>query len=214
MVFDDNEYCNYDHIIYAGDYNVPLDHEADIVGYLHVNNHIARKYIKGRMVTNELLDIWCVRNKGVKAFTFDKKQTSNRTKARLDYFLISQTTQRYITDARIGRASILSDHRPLFITISPAPIPTGRGFWRFNNSLLKDANFITSCNQTIKTVMKRYSKHLQNLDDLKDEDYPQAKWDISPVLLHDTILMEVRSFSMKYKAFKKKLPLEQSKSAN
>ena len=56
----------------------------------------------------------------------------------------------------------------------------------------------------IETVMKRYSKHLQSLDDLKDEDYPQAEWDISPVLLHDTILMEVRSFSLKYKGFTKK----------
>ena len=111
-------------------------------GYLHTNNPTARKYIKCRMVTNKLLDIWRFRTRGMKDFTFDKKQTSNRTKARLDYFLISQTTQRYITDAHIGRASILSDHRPILITISPAPIPTRRGFWRFDNSLLKDADFI------------------------------------------------------------------------
>ena len=52
--------------------------------------------------------------------------------------------------------------------------------------------------------MKWYSKELQNLDDPKDEDYPQARWNISPMLLHDVILMEVRSYTMKYKAFKKR----------
>ena len=119
-VFNDNDYRNFNHIVYTGDYNVPLNHDVDTAGYLHENNHTAHKYMKGRMVTNELIDIWHLKIKGVRAFTFDKKQTTNRTKARLDYFLISQTTQRYITDAHIGRASILSDHRPIFITISPS----------------------------------------------------------------------------------------------
>ena len=52
--------------------------------------------------------------------------------------------------------------------------------------------------------MKSYSSQLQNIEDLKDDDYPQAGWDISKVLLHDTILLEARSYSMKYKAFKKR----------
>ena len=98
------------------------------------------------MVTNDLVDVWRSRNKGVRAYAFDKKQTTNR----LDYFLITQTTQRYKTDARIGRASILSDHRPIFLTISPSTIPTGRGLWKFNNAQLKDADFIAGFNQEIK----------------------------------------------------------------
>ena len=69
----------------------------------------------------------------------------------------------------------------------------GRGLWRFDNMLLKDIDFVTGCNHLIKSVMKQYSQHLQNLEDQKDEDYLQAKWDISPILLHDVILMEVRS---------------------
>ena len=80
----------------------------------------------------------------------------------------------------------------------------GRGFWKFDNSLLRDTNYVTGCNQMIKTVMKRYSLQLQELYDPKDAEYAQAKWDITPVLLHDILLMETRSYTMKYKAFKKK----------
>ena len=137
-----------------------LDHEADTAGYLHTNNPTARKYIKSRMVTNKLLDIWRIKNAGKKALKVDKKQTSNGTKARLNYFLISQTKQQYTTDVHIGRAYILANHRSIFVTVSLAVIPTGRGFWRFDNMLLKDANFMTGCNQRIKTVMKQYLQHL------------------------------------------------------
>ena len=72
----------------------------------------------------------------------------------------------------------------------------GRGFWKFDNPLLKDTDFLTVY-QVIKFVMKRYSQQLQNLEDLKDEDYPQEKWNIRSVLLHELILMELRSYTMK-----------------
>ena len=156
-VFQDEDYDTFDHIMYAGDCNVPLDHDLDTSGYLHTKNNESHRYIKSRIVTNDLADVWRLQNNGVRAYTFDKKQTSSRTKGRLDYFLITQTTLRYLNYARIGTASTLSDHRPVFLTISPSTIPYGRGFWRFDYKLLKDADFITDFNQEIKTVMKRYS---------------------------------------------------------
>ena len=124
-MFQDDDYNNHEHVLYVGDYNVPLNHDLDTSGYLQVNNNESWKYIKSRMVTNDLIDVCRSRNKGVRAYNFDKKQTTNRTKARLDYFLITQTMLRYITDARIGIASILSDHRPIFLTISPSTISIG-----------------------------------------------------------------------------------------
>ena len=188
--------------MYAGDFNVPLDHDLDTSGYLHTNNNESRRFMKSRIVTNDLADIWRLRNNSVRAYTFDKKQTSNNTKARLDYFLITQTTVRYVTDAQIGRASTLSNHRHVFLTISPSTIPTGQGFWKFDNKLLKDADVITGVSQEIKTVMKRYSSQLQNTKDPKDDNFAQSSWDISNTLLHDTILLEACSYSMKYKAYK------------
>ena len=57
-VFQDSDYDSFQHIIYAGDWNVPLNHELDTSGYLHTYNNEAGKYIKSRMVTNKLADVW------------------------------------------------------------------------------------------------------------------------------------------------------------
>ena len=54
-----------------------------------------------------------------------------------------------------------SDHRPIFITITPATLALDRGFWKFDN-----AEFVEGCNRMIKSTMKRYSSELQNLEDL------------------------------------------------
>ena len=60
--FQDSDYDSFDHIIYAGDWKVPLNHELDTSGYLHTNNIEADKYIKSRMITNELVDVWRISN--------------------------------------------------------------------------------------------------------------------------------------------------------
>ena len=63
---------------------------------------------------------------------------------------------------------------------------------------------MTGCNHIIKTGMKRYSHHLQELDDSQDSDFAQAKRDITTVLSHNILLMEACSYTMKHNAYKKK----------
>ena len=95
---------------------------------------------------NELTHIWRERNIVTRAFTFDKKQATNRTIAWVEYFLVSRNTSRYISSAHIGRENALSDHRPIFFTITPATLVLSRGLRKFDNALLKDANFVEGCN--------------------------------------------------------------------
>ena len=37
-VFDDRMYGDFNHILYAGDYNVALNYDLDTCGYLNINN--------------------------------------------------------------------------------------------------------------------------------------------------------------------------------
>ena len=76
----------------------------DTCGYLHMNNPTSRQLIKTWMATNNLADVWRERNPEKKEFMFDKHQSRNRTKARLDYFLVSKNTIELIMDINIGRA--------------------------------------------------------------------------------------------------------------
>ena len=70
--------------------------------------------------------------------------------------------------------------------------------------LLKDSDFVEGCDCLINNKMKRYSSELQNLENQKDKHFAQAARDISLVLLHDVILLEANSYSMKYTASKKR----------
>ena len=143
-MFDDLQNSNVQHTINVGDYNEAPVHNMDTAGYLHINNPVSRQYIRSRMMTNELTDIWQDSHPTTRSFTFDKLQKKIRTKARLDHYIISKNSVEILYEFYIDRTSNLSDHRPIPLNISSSPLKRGRGFWWFYNSLLKDAEFIDS----------------------------------------------------------------------
>ena len=115
IVLDDKDEEIYDHKIITGDFNVALEHDLDTNGYLHVNNPNTRELIKRQCKLSNLIDVWRLRNKDCKQFTFSKKQARNLTRARLDFFLVSENSTEYIQDVKIGRVCSLSDHRPIHL---------------------------------------------------------------------------------------------------
>ena len=73
------------------------------------------------------------------------------------------------------------------------------------NKLLTNFDFIKGCNDVIRNTLIQYSAQLreqQMTQDLSCEQFGSAKYDISYILLHDVLLMEARSFVMKYEAAK------------
>ena len=55
--------------------------------------------------------------------------------------------------------------------------------------------------------MLQYSVQLRNIkknSEPTQEEYAEAEFDISKTLLHDVVLMEVRSYVMKYQANKRR----------
>ena len=74
------------------------------------------------------------------------------------------------------------------------------------NEILSDLNFINGCNKVIKNTLAQYSGQLRQsklMQEPTNEQYASAEYDISNSLLHDIVLMEVRSFVMKYEAMKR-----------
>ena len=161
--------------------------------------------MKRKMNLCSLVGIWKERSPTSRQFTFDKRQARNHTRARLDYFLVSETSTENVKETGIDHASRLSDHRLIHLQISLTEIKKGRVFWRLKNSLLKDLDYIKECNKVIKRTMKQYSEELRNIEDPSIEQYCDAKSDISNTLLHDVILMEVRSMTLRFEACKKRM---------
>ena len=87
VCFDNSYFHKYNHVLYAGNFNVALNHKLDTSGYFHIKNQQSRQYIKSRMATNELIAIRWEKNNGTKAFTFDRPPIEQRQGSTTTWFL-------------------------------------------------------------------------------------------------------------------------------
>lgn len=74
----------------------------------------------------------------------------------------------------------LSDHSTLSLTVGVPPIKKGPGYWRFNNQLLQDANFVQAMENQI----------LETLNTNEDFDNPMSLW--------EWIKYRIRQFCIQY----------------
>ena len=106
-----------------------------------------------------------------------EKTDKNFTRARLDYFLISKNSTHLVSKVGMDRVSNLSDHRPIHLHMSFSSVQRGKGFWRFNNELLKDAKYRQGCNEIITSTLLQYSEQLRTIKmnrELNREDFADA----------------------------------------
>ena len=82
-------------------------------------------------------------------FTFTQKHSSDFIRHRLNYILILNTLQEFVTMTEI-LTPILTDHSPvLFSHSKEKTITRGKGFWKFSSSLTKDQNYIIEIKKLI-----------------------------------------------------------------
>ena len=130
--------------------------------------------------TYDRCDIWRVRNTKSKRFTFTQKHYLGFIQRRLDYILISNTLQEFLTMTDI-LTLISTDHSPVLLSLSKEKITIrGTRFWKFNSSLTKDQNYKTE----IKQLIRNFSNENEFLLNR------QLKW--------EPLKYEVRKFTIKY----------------
>ena len=212
-VFDDSNDDGYDVIMMAGDFNVAPDPNKDTLGYLHVNNPNSRNFIERMKALCMLTDVFRHKNPDVRRYTFSKGQAKNHTKARLDYFLLNEGALESVVKVGIGRENALSDHCPIFIHLRLTKVVRGRGFWRLNNEFLKEPEYVFGLNNKIEGVIKQYSSCTTNCNPPSQEQ-ALPPFLISCSLLHDVLLLESRSYTLKYAANQKRKLLKKTEELN
>ena len=102
----------------------------------------------------DLLDIQRTRHPNLNIYIYASKTLN--VKLRLDYFLISESFLQHVK--KIGSsASIAPDHKTIYIDLTqPQNIKRGPGFWKFNNSLLNDEEYIFRIQQLIPWLREKY----------------------------------------------------------
>ena len=134
---------------------------------------------------NNLIDIWRHLNPQLESFTWRNK--SHKIQCRLDFFLISEKLADLVASCKIFHAPE-TDHSAisLYLQAKVKQQNRGPGFWKFNNSLLRDEAYVNELRKNVKLYKAKY-------ESIGDKG---LKWDL--------IKMEIRGFTVKYTKVKAK----------
>lgn len=140
----------WDSVVIAGDFNFVFNLDLDKKGgNLHTNFN-ARNSCHNLMNCYDLVDIWRERNPHNQRFTWTSSIT-NDIHCRLDFFLISRSLMYSTRNATIT-PSLNSDHSMINLDLSIDNEQRGPGFWKFNNALLNDIEYLTMVTDIIDNV--------------------------------------------------------------
>ena len=205
-----------DYSIFVGDYNVVINPKKDTKNYLHVNNPNAMRELNNQISTYNLIDIWRDLHPDDNTYTWQKYNEDKW--ARLDFFLISSSLLPFVERAEIV-PGFCSDHSAVTLEIDFERFRRGRGFWKFNSSLLKEPKYIERVKALIKRVVTQYSivnedpdffvnASAEELKRFYDENTPeslqQQELKINPQTFLDILLLEIRSESISFSSKLKK----------
>ena len=129
-----------------------------------------------------LCDIWRIRNPNIKRFTFPQNHVSDFIERRVDLFLISNILQESIMKIEVI-ACFCTDHSLIFFSLQLKDMPIrGKGFWKFNNSL-------TSNDDYVEKMKNQISETIRMLDQDKITD-KHLRWEF--------LKYEIRKFTINF----------------
>ena len=109
----------------------------------------------------------------------------------------------YIKVSEIG-ASYRSDHSLVTLEFNFTNISHGKSYWKHNNSLLTELEYLKTINKKILDVKKQYALPVYNIDELDNIPNTEIQFNINDQLFLDVLLMELRGQSISYASFKNK----------
>ena len=205
-----------DFSIFSGDFNVVLDPQIDTKNYQHINNPQAMQALKDQVEQNNLVDIWRELHPDEKKFTWQKFNENKQS--RLDFFLISSSLLPFIQNAKII-PGFCSDHSGIELEIDFSKFTRGKGFWKFNKSLLNEPSYLALIKSVIKCVVAQYAivDNDENfyvntteaiLQDFYSSTGPETlqfiNLKIDPQSFLDVLLLEIRRETISFSAKRKR----------
>ena len=215
-VFKRIDTWNPSYAIYVGDWNIVMNQDMDSKDYHNLNNPRARQELVNKTNELDLVDIFRYLNPTNKTFSW--KQWGTKKFARLDYFLITNSLLPFVENAEI-LSTCYSDHNPIIIDIDFSKFQRGRGFWKLNNSLLYDADYVAIVKNAFKRVTAQYAivnndpNYIDNCSTEELQDFLAAQspeslqslpLKINPELFLESLMMEIRRISIQFAATKKR----------
>ena len=207
-VIDEKEY---DHLIAAGDWNITLDPDKDNLGYADPHNYkkLTRGVLKREFSSRNLEDIFRVQNQESIQFSWIPFAVDSRRRARLDYFICDAGTSASTIGCKIEKMPLHrmeEDHAEITLKVDYAKVNRGRGWWKLNNSYLKDKLFIDMVVREQTNIIYerqafpedgRILTH-RELRDMTPHQRQCIKLDETPHEIFESFLLRVRGEAIKY----------------
>ena len=191
----------FSHLIIAGDWNLVLDSNLDYHNYKHDNNVKARERVEDMIINLDLTDIWRDLNPDTRRYTW--RRTTPLQQSRLDFFLVSDTLVQFVEDADI-KYGYRSDHSMIVLKMSFGTEIKRNTFWKMNNLLLKDKDYLSLVNEEIRAVVEEYAVPIYNRDMLQYIPKSEIQLTISDQLFLEMLLMKIRTKTIAYASSKKR----------
>ena len=180
-------------IIIGGDFNAYLNPNLDKCGIKKEGLSVYAQKIIDFNVDFNLIDVWRMNNPDSKTYTWRGMTKNGLVQSRLDYWFISIHMIYDLHSVEI-KPGIRSDHSLLKLQLEIAHSQkAGRGFWKFNSSLLKDKTYIEKVHDVINSCKIKYS----NINNKS--------------LLWDVVKCEIRSETISYASWKNKQRIKYEK---
>ena len=128
-----------------------------------------------------------------------------KKQARLDFFIVSEGIFQLVTESSIV-SGYRTDHSGISLKIKFQDAERGRGYWKFNNSLLKDKDYIKIVKDAIEETKDIYANNNNTLGVNINNQYI-----IDDQLLLETLLFTIRGETIKYSSRKKRETLQEER---
>ena len=187
--------------IICGDFNLILDPETDCTNYKNVNNPRSREKVLEFIESNNLTDPFRESHPELKRYSWRKKTPLKQ--ARLDFFLTSETITQFVQQSKI-ESSYRSDHSFVSLLLNLTGIQHGKSYWKHNNSLLLDQEYLKTMNKKITEIKQQYMLPVYDINQAETIPDEEIQFTINDQLFLEVLLMELRGQSISYASYKNK----------
>lgn len=147
------EELNDDFIIMCGDWNLVQNFNLDWHNDVKENNLNNKFEVIKLQEKINLVDPWRINNPVAITYIWSKKTPIKQ--ARLDFFLISEELMSLLHSVSI-LPGYRTDHSIIELQLKFNNFTKGKGFWRFNNFLLRDPTYVQKVKDTIAKTEFEY----------------------------------------------------------
>ena len=202
-VFDIIDNIGNRQVVTAGDFNVILNPSIDARNYKsYCSRPKSRRCINEIMERMDLVDIYRKVYPIKRQYTWRKFNTIQQS--RLDYFLISDSLVTSVKNIDII-PGYRSDHSIVCLSIiNNMTNFRPKTYWKFNNSLLYDKDYVMMIKETILSIIKQYCLPVYNFENICNIDSKDIQFSINDQLFFEALLLEIRGRTISFSSQKKK----------